>query len=99
MVLSDAPDPELLAQEIAQRFDVIAAALHEPEDRERGWYMATDRVGTVRQVPLASISIGIARSEAQGDENAAQLAHLASEMKEVAKRTVGSSWSMDRRER
>jgi diguanylate cyclase (GGDEF)-like protein len=99
MVLSEAPDPELLAQEIAERFELVAAALHEPEDRERGWFVATDRVGTVRQVPLASISIGITRCLGEGDENAAHLAHLASEMKEVAKRTVGSSWSMDRRER
>jgi len=99
MVLSDASDPELLAQEITQRFDLIAPSLHEPEDRERGWYVATDRVGTVKEIPLASISIGIARSLGGGDENAAQLSHLASEMKEVAKRARGSSWAIDRRER
>jgi len=99
MILTDASDPEWLAREIVERFDLIAPTLHAPEDRERGWYMATDRVGVVRQLPLVSISIGIARSSGQGDENAAHLANLASEMKEVAKRTLGSSWSMDRRER
>ncbi len=99
MVLSEALDAEHLAQEIAYRFDLVAPTLHAREDRERGWYMATDRVGTKRQLPLLSISIGIARSGGDGDENAAQLAHLASEMKEVAKRTLGSSWSIDRRER
>ncbi len=99
MVLSEAADAERLAQEIANRFDLVAPTLHVPEDRERGWYLATDRVGVKRQLPLLSISIGIARSSGSGDEHAAQLAHLASEMKELAKRTLGSSWSIDRRER
>ncbi len=99
VVLSVADDLTPLAEEICRRFDVVAASLHDPEDARRGWYTATDRRGDTRDVPVITVSVGIARSNARPDQSASQLAHLASEMKEVAKRERGSTWAIDRRTR
>lgn len=99
VILTSTDDPEGLAQEVLERFDAVAPDLHDPEDRERGRYRIVDRRGEAREMPLLSVSIGIARSSGRADESAAELAHLASEMKEVAKRRPGSAWEMDRRER
>ncbi|MGH2498788.1 MAG: GGDEF domain-containing response regulator [Candidatus Limnocylindria bacterium] len=97
VVVTDASLGVELARRIVERFDAAAPPLHDLEDRERGWYEATDRRGNRLQVPTVSISIGVAVSNARAFAGPADIAHTAAETKEVAKRTRGSSWAIDRR--
>ncbi len=86
-----------IAEEIMARFDAAAPALYDEEDRARGYVEAQDRMGAWQRFPLLSISIGIATSEQRAFTHRAEVVQLATEMKNFAKQTPGSTWAVDRR--
>ena len=90
---------EPFARRVIETFDTAAPRLHDPEDAARGFVEIADRQGTVRQFPLVSVSIGIAVSNpgVRSYKDHRQVVEVATEMKKVAKRTVGSSIAVDRR--
>lgn len=88
---------EDVAGEIIARFDASIPALYDPEDRARGWVEAPDRRGRVRRVPFVTVSIGIVPLRPERFAGATEVARAAAEMKEVAKRRVGSGYAIDRR--
>jgi len=88
---------EPLARRIIETFDAAAPRLHDHDDATRGFVEITDRQGTIRQFPLVSVSIGIAVSGQHGYRDHREVVEVATEMKKVAKRTVGSSIAVDRR--
>ena len=51
----------------------------------------------MRRFPPLSASIGVATSERREMEHPSQVVAIATELKEYAKRTPGSSWEVDRR--
>ncbi len=88
---------EPLARRIIEIFDAAVLRLHDSDDAARGFLEVTDRQGTVRQFPVVSVSIGIVLSGPRGYNGHREVVEVATEMKKVAKRTVGSSISVDRR--
>ena len=94
-----APDErsEQLAKDIVARFDASIPALYDAEDRTRGWVEAPDRRGRVRRVPFVTVSIGVVPLRPERFAGATEVARAAAEMKEVAKRRVGSGYAIDRR--
>jgi diguanylate cyclase (GGDEF)-like protein len=88
-----------IADEILSRFDGEAPALYDVEDRERGYIEAPNRRGLVERYPMLAISIGImcTGNRIHPYTHHAEAVAVATEMKEVAKRTTGSSWAIDRR--
>jgi diguanylate cyclase (GGDEF)-like protein len=88
---------EEMAREIIARFDASIPALYEAADRARGWVEAPDRRGRVRRVPFVTVSIGIVPLRPERFAGATEVARAAAEMKEVAKRRVGSGYAIDRR--
>ena len=94
-----APDErsEQLAKDIVARFDASIPALYDAEDRARGWVEAPDRRGRVRRVPFVTVSIGVVPLRPERFASATEVARAAAEMKEVAKRRVGSGYAIDRR--
>jgi diguanylate cyclase (GGDEF)-like protein len=97
VVLARIEEAEALAKGITRRFDDAIRALYDPGDRARGWIEAHDRRGRLRQIPFATVSIGIVNVPPGRFAGATAAARAAAEVKEVAKRQPGSVWAVDRR--
>ena len=88
---------EALAQAIVDRFDAERATLYDEEDADRGYIEVVNRRQEVQRFPLLSISIGVATTARRKFTHREEAVAVATELKEYAKRTVGSSWAVDRR--
>ncbi|MEX0984093.1 MAG: response regulator [Actinomycetota bacterium] len=92
------PGPaETIAKRICDRFDVALADFYDAEDLERGFVRVEDRKGVMQDVPLVSISVGIASSSKRQFAHYGEAVAVATEMKSFAKRDAGSSYAVDRR--
>jgi diguanylate cyclase (GGDEF)-like protein len=92
--------PELagpVANEIIRRFDAAAPGFYDAEDAARGHLETEDRRGEMQRFPLLTISIGIASSATGRFSHRAEAVALATELKNHAKRTPGSSYELDQR--
>jgi PleD family two-component response regulator len=93
--------PELadaVAEEIVRRFDVLAPTLYDDPDAAAGFLEGEDRRGNLQRFPLLSVSIGIASTAVRRFEHRAEAVTIATELKNLAKRTEGSSVAADRRQ-
>ncbi len=97
VILCDAHDAVRLAEDVVARFGVRSRQLHDDGDIAAGGYEAPDRRGLRSRWRLASVSVGIAVSDARGFTTAAALAQAAAEMKTVAKRQIERRVALDRR--
>src|SRR5256714_2726735 len=97
IVLCDAEGAEALASEVVARFAVRSRQLHDSAELPAGGYEAPDRRGLRTRWPIASLSVGIAMSDAKAFPTAAALAQTAAEMKTVAKRQHDAHVATDRR--
>jgi diguanylate cyclase (GGDEF)-like protein len=85
------------ARWICERFDRQKAEFYDREDLERGFVTMEDRKGDVQEIPLVSISIGVASSARRLFSHYGEAVSVATEMKQFAKRDGGSSFAVDRR--
>jgi diguanylate cyclase (GGDEF)-like protein len=97
VVVTDPDLAEPIAEEVVRRFDDLAPSLYEPEDAARGYVEAEDRQGRAQRFPLLSISIGVATTRVRPFAHRAEAVQVATELKNFAKRTPGSSVAVDRR--
>jgi diguanylate cyclase (GGDEF)-like protein len=88
---------EEVAEAIVEGFHDLLPRLYEPVDLQRGAVRVTTRDGKTRDVPLLSISLGLATTAHRPFASAVEMAAVATEMKQFAKHQVGSSWRIDRR--
>ncbi|MEX2101153.1 MAG: response regulator [Actinomycetota bacterium] len=98
VVLTEPGRAVALAEEVIRRFDASVASLYEPGDADAGYLESEDRMGHLQRFPLLSISIGIATTDVRGFVHRAEAVALATELKNLAKRTPGSAVAIDRRE-
>lgn len=87
---------EVLARMAAEDFDAMSPSHHDPDDAARGWLEVVDRRGEHRRQPLVTVSIGVA-FQRETDRDFRSVIAAASEMKSVAKATLGSFVAVDRR--
>ncbi|MBO0828005.1 MAG: diguanylate cyclase [Streptosporangiales bacterium] len=66
-------------------------------DRERGTFELTDRRGVVSQVPLVTVSVGVATDEYRTYTDRRQVAAVAGEMLAFAKKGATANIAVDRR--
>ncbi|HVD31848.1 MAG TPA: response regulator [Methylomirabilota bacterium] len=97
VVLARTDEAEAIAEKITRGFDEAIRSQYDPADRARGWIEAHDRGGRLRHFPFATVSIGIVNIPPGRFDGATAAARAAAEVKEVAKRRVGSAWAVDRR--
>jgi diguanylate cyclase (GGDEF)-like protein len=88
---------EQVAARICERFDEARSDFYEAEDLERRFVRIEDRKGEIQDVPLVTISVGIATTGTRSFAHYGEAVAVATEMKQFAKRDVGSSYAMDRR--
>ncbi|MBF6618651.1 MAG: diguanylate cyclase [Patulibacter sp.] len=92
---ADAAGP--LADAVAAAFDRLSPGFYDERERERGAVLVETREGETVEVPLMSVSIGVALWTPERERSATAVADAASEMKSVAKRHRGSYVAVDRR--
>lgn len=85
------------ARRICQRFDEVRVEFYDPEDLERGSVRLEDRKGVMQDIPLVTISVGIASTDRRRFEHYGEAVAVATEMKSFAKRDQGSTYAVDRR--
>lgn len=93
-------DSELVEEvciDTIRAFDQIIPTLYDPEDRAREGIQSRDRQGTERFFPFVGLSIGVSGTAVRSFTHFGELTGAASEMKSFAKKTKGSSYSMDKR--
>ncbi|HEX6207015.1 MAG TPA: response regulator [Actinomycetota bacterium] len=88
---------EDLCHAIIERFDGAMTELYDDEDRERGYIEIRSRRGDLQRFPLVSLSLGVATTERRSFTHREEAVAIATEMKNYAKRSEGSSWAIDRR--
>jgi diguanylate cyclase (GGDEF)-like protein len=97
VLVTAAEKAEPLAQDVVRNFDVMAPSLYDQDDRQRGYIEVPDRRGVLHHYPFLSVSIGVASGAVRPIRSQWEASSVASEMKAVAKRKVGSSYEVDRR--
>ncbi len=90
-------DLERVSRCIIETFDTLMPLQYDAEDRERGSYVAEDRKGELREIPLMTLSIGCVTNVHRQFTHPARVSELASEMKGYAKTLPGSVFVVDRR--
>ena len=88
---------EHCCDEIIYLFDELIPYQYTPEDRRAGYFLGKDRRGSIRRVPLMTLSIGVVTNQIQPFTHTAQVSELAAEMKTYTKSLPGSVYAVDRR--
>jgi len=83
--------------EVVVRFDDGVLDHYDTADALQGYIEVTDRRGERHAFPICSLSMGVATSERRMLASEWEASSVASEMKEVAKRTSGTNYQVDRR--
>jgi diguanylate cyclase (GGDEF)-like protein len=79
------------------RFADLARPLYDEVDAARGFFEVADRQGHIHRRALVTVSIGVALSTQRTYTDHREVVAVASEMKQVAKRSPGSVVAVDRR--
>jgi diguanylate cyclase (GGDEF)-like protein len=88
---------EEVATAVCERFDRDRSLYYEDEDLERGFVRMEDRKGVEQDIPLVTVSVGIATTSKRAFAHYGEAVAVATEMKQFAKRDGGSSYAVDRR--
>jgi diguanylate cyclase (GGDEF)-like protein len=88
---------EEVAKRVCERFDQDRALYYEDEDLDRGFVRMEDRKGIEQDIPLVTVSVGIATTSRRAFAHYGEAVAVATEMKQFAKRDGGSSYAVDRR--
>ncbi|MDQ1745755.1 MAG: hypothetical protein QOD07_18 [Frankiaceae bacterium] len=97
VVICSPDDVEQFTTRTLHLFDSGVRALHDPEDVTNDFISIVDRQGNERRFPLVSVSIGVAVTGRRTFRDHREIVAVATEMKGVAKGTVGSAVAIDRR--
>jgi len=93
-------EPEMaedVAKFVCDRFDKDRSLYYEDDDLERGFVRMEDRKGIEQDIPLVTVSVGIATTSKRAFAHYGEAVAVATEMKQFAKRDGGSSYAVDRR--
>lgn len=90
-------DMQTVSEAIIETFDTLMPLQYGPEERGRGYFLAEDRQGNVREIGLMTISIGAVTNIRRIFTHPGRVSELASEMKAYAKTLEGSVFVVDRR--
>lgn len=97
VVIHFSADPETLCKRIIQVFDQRIRTLYDEADLQRGYLVARDRYGIVRQFGIISLSIAIVTTYTRTFRNYDEVGRVAAELKQAAKQIAGSAYKIDQR--
>jgi diguanylate cyclase (GGDEF)-like protein len=88
---------ESVSKTIIDNFAVIVSDLFDEEDKLTGFYIAKDRAGKERKIPLLGIAIAIVPANTPDMKHYGRIAEVAAELKSYAKKTPESRYVINRR--
>ncbi|HYH27597.1 MAG TPA: response regulator [Actinomycetota bacterium] len=88
---------EELCQKLVARCEAEAPGLYDDVDREKGHIEVQNRKQELQRFPFLSVSIGVATTDRRAFSHHGEAVAVATELKEYAKRSDGSSYAIDRR--
>jgi diguanylate cyclase (GGDEF)-like protein len=88
---------EEVAKKIVERFEAMKHEFYEQEDLDLDYVEVEDRKGVMQKLPLVGVSVGIATTGVRRFAHYGEAVSVATEMKQFAKRDLGSSYAVDRR--
>lgn len=88
---------EPVCKTIIDNFTQIAVELFDDAAKADGYFIACDRKGQEEKVPLLSISIAVVPTDSPCIQHYGKLTEVAAELKKLAKRSIGSSYVIDKR--
>lgn len=92
-------DYERICQNIIAEFEKDVGKFFNEEDVERGYLEVPNRKGIVEEFPLTSISIGVVVADKGRFHNVLEIGEVGAQVKHLAKTTMGSAYSIDRRKK
>lgn len=96
-IVSANEDYENICQNIIAEFDKGVVKFFNDEDIERGYLEVPNRKGVIEEFALTSISIGVVVADKGRFNNVLEIGEVGAQVKHLAKTTVGSAYSIDRR--
>ncbi len=97
VAIVSADNMEAFCQDVVSRFDDGILDFYDTADALQGYIEVTDRRGERHAFPICSLSMGVVSSQKRKLSSEWEASSVASEMKEVAKRTPGTNYQVDRR--
>ncbi|MDD5168185.1 MAG: HAMP domain-containing protein [Syntrophales bacterium] len=91
VLIADPVGARLMCGKIVDQFEKRIRVFYSEEDRHRGFIIAKDRQGQLRNFPLISITISIVTGNGTIYRNALDMAKMAAEVKEYGKSLPGSN--------
>lgn len=96
-IVSANDDYERICQNIIAEFDKKVSKFFNEEDVEKGYLEVPNRKGIIEEFPLTSISIGVVVVDQDRFHNVLEIGEVGAQVKHMAKTTIGSAYSIDRR--
>lgn len=97
IIITSPKQVEPICQHILTSFDQIIPTLYNKEDIERNYIIGKNRHGEKEEYPVMTISIGVVTNQFRQFEHLGEISQIAAEVKEQAKRFLGSTYYIDRR--
>jgi len=87
-----------ICDKIIHDFDRFSPTFYNQEDRKKGFIVGYDRQGTLQQIPLLSVSIGVVTNLTRTITHVAEISELGAELKKAAKSMEKSNYVKDKRQ-
>ncbi|WP_297055779.1 diguanylate cyclase [Thermosulfurimonas sp.] len=88
---------EKISQELIRKFDELILNFVDPEDRERGCLITTDRQGVLCRMAWPSVSVALVPIWKERFHHYGEVAAVAAQLKHYVKKIPGSTYLIDRR--
>lgn len=88
---------ENIAKQIVEKMEQVSPSFYNEEDRAQGFMQAPNRKGEMETFHFLSIGIGIVHNSLKELTSFAQVSHIGSELKCLAKQHQASYYALDRR--
>lgn len=96
-IVSAEENYEYICQNIIAEFDKEVVKFFNEKDIEKGYLEVENRRGIIEEFPLTSISIGVVVADQERFHNVLEIGEVGAQVKHLAKTTMGSAYSIDRR--
>ena len=96
-IVNGRDDYEGICQNIIAEFDSGVVRYFNDSDLEKGYLEVPNRKGVIEEFPLTSISIGVVVADKGRFHNVLEIGEIGAQVKHLAKTTMGSAYSIDRR--
>ncbi|KIH77038.1 diguanylate cyclase (GGDEF) domain-containing protein [Geoalkalibacter ferrihydriticus] len=89
---------EAIAEELIRSFDLEVPEFYTEDDRQRGFFLSTDRFDVERRFPLLTMSVAVVTSTSLKNPTPEAIGRECAKIKDHLKKVPGSNFLIDRRD-